>query len=232
MRRLFVFMLVLAGLALGAFYFLAIKPSQEALRKAGESIAQGIESVFNTTPKVSINSTVVIEQARPILEVAVLSQQVYHDYFSTNTWMMSTKELHLKGYFLAKVGFDLSERGISVELNEAGDELYRVRVLLPAPKLLSFETEKYEVIKTENGWWNEITAQDLERAVNEMKDEARTKTLRHGILKDAKRTAQERIDRVVDDARGASLKFEIAYLWAEENLANPPPQADSLPALH
>ncbi len=232
MLRFFVFMLVLAGLALGVFYFLVIKPSQEALTNAAASIAQGIENVFNTTPKVSVNSTVVIEQARPILEIAVLSQQVYHDYFSTNTWMMSTKELHLKGYFIAKAGFDLAERGISIELNEAGDKLYRVRVLLPAPRLLSFETEKYEVIKTESGWWNEITAEDLESAVNEMKEEARTKTVRHGIREEVKLSAQERINRVVQDARRGNFKFEIEYVWAEENLVAPTLRADSLAPLH
>ncbi|NUO83475.1 DUF4230 domain-containing protein [candidate division KSB1 bacterium] len=221
-------LLCCAGFA--AFYFMVMKPSQAALSKAGASIAKGVESIFHVTPKVTINSTVVIQEARPILEVAVLTEPVYHDYFATDTWMMSTKELHLKGFFTAKAGFDLTQRGIAVDLNEAEKGVCQVRVVLPAPELLSFETDKYEVMKAESGWWNAINEQDMETAVNDMKAEATAKALRHGLLQETKRTAQERIDRLVHEASAGNFRFEVEYLWVEQAPEAITPRIDSTAA--
>ena len=133
-----------------------------------------------------------------------------------------------KFFLTAKAGFDFTERGISVDLNEAGDKFYRVRVLLPTPKLLSFETERYEVVKSESGWWNEITAQDLETAVNAMQEEARVKTVGSSILQEAKVSSQERINHIIHEARAKDFQFEVEYVWAEESFVVPSSHLDSL----
>lgn len=226
--RLF-FLIIIVGLGFGAFYFWIIKPSDALLSQAGQSIADGIAKVYGgLTPRVSINSTVLIQEHVPIFEIAVLKQNVYHDFFSSNTWLGSTKELHLKGSFVAKVGFDLAPQArsdttspsILVQINESsrdGIELYRITLVLPPPRLLSFETERYEVVKAEDGWWNNITRQDFEAAVNTMNAEAREKSLHEGILEKAKQSVQARLEDIVRNSELRTRPLTLKFIWQEAN---------------
>jgi len=66
-----------------AFYIVFVK----APRDMAHNVASGIREIFNFTPQVRINETVVIEQTTPILEVATVSRQMFIEHSWQQTWM-------------------------------------------------------------------------------------------------------------------------------------------------
>lgn len=164
--------------------------------------AGGIKELFNFTPRVTINETVVIEQSAPIMEVATVAQQVMVDHAWSHTWLGSTKSIRLIGTFTAKAGFDLKEPfTIAIEKNPL-----RVRASLPHPKLLSLTMDSYRIAHDESGWWNRVTDADREAAVRTLQAVARARAEGSGILEEARTTAEQRIREIVE-RNGAPVEF-------------------------
>jgi hypothetical protein len=164
--------------------------------------AEGIRTVFNFTPRVTINQAVVIEQNTPILEVATVSRAAYVDHSWSHTWLGSTKTIQVQGSFTAKAGFDLREPfSIAVERSPL-----KVVAAMPAPRLLSLELDSYRIVRDESGWWNRISDADRESAVRDLKELARAKVVASGILEEARATAELRIREIVE-RNGATVEF-------------------------
>lgn len=175
---LIIFMLTLLT-GLGAFYYLIIVPSQ-VLIDAGEKIVESISETFNFSPRVTNKNTVIFEEQAAILEVAIYSQRLVHDFEHSSTWMGSTKELHLRGVYLAKYGFNLKRQVFSINLakdDSVSDPHYHITFNMPEPILLSFEIENYRIIQDQDGWWNKFTKTEREIAVNRLQGAAREKAL-------------------------------------------------------
>lgn len=164
--------------------------------------ADGIKAVFNFTPRVMINETVVIAEAAPIAEIAVVERPLLVDYRWSHVWLGSTKTLHLQGTFLAKAGFDLREP-FTIRIDRASRG---VHAILPKPRLLSLEMTGYRVLEDTNGWWNSLSAGDRENAMIQLTETARRQALSSGLLADAQRTARARITDIVE-RNGATTSF-------------------------
>jgi len=172
-----------------AFYIVFVK----APRDVAHNVASGIREIFNFTPQVRINETVVIEQTTPILEVATVSRRVFIDHSWQQTWMGSTKTIQIQGFFLAKAGFDLREPfRFDIEKNAR-----RVVAWVPPAKLLSLEMQEYKILKDEAGWWNSITSQDREEAVREMRAQAIEKATHSGLLEESTASVEARVRELV-----------------------------------
>jgi len=181
-----------------AFYVVVVK----APRDLAHNVASGIREIFNFTPQVRINETVVIEQNTPILEVATVSRQMFIDHSWQQTWMGSTKSIQIQGVFLAKAGFDLQKPfRFDIEKNAR-----RVVAWVPPPKLLSLEMKEYKILKDEGGWWNSITTQDREEAVRQMRAQAIEKALHSGLLEESTASVEARIRELVQ-RNGSSAEF-------------------------
>ena len=190
-------LIALIGAAI-VFYLIVIRAPIEL----AHATADGIKDVFNFTPRVRINQTVVIEQNTPILEVATVSRGISVDHTWTHTWLGSTKTIQVLGSFTAKAGFDLREPfTIDVERNPL-----RVVATMPPPRLLSLELDSYRVLRDESGWWNRISAVDREAAVRDLIDLARSRATSSGILEEARATAELRI-REIAERNGAAVAF-------------------------
>jgi len=188
-------LLILAAWSLYAVFIKA--PMDLATATAG-----GIKELFNFTPRVTINETVVIEQSAPIMEVATIAQQVMVDHAWSHTWLGSTKTIRLIGTFTAKAGFDLKEPfTLAIEKNPL-----RVRASLPPPRLLSLTMDSYRIALDESGWWNRITDADRESAVRNLQAAARARAENSGILEEARTTAEQRIREMVE-RNGAPVEF-------------------------
>ncbi len=188
-------LLIAAAWSFYAIFFKA--PMDLATATAG-----GIKELFNFTPRVTINQTVVIEQSAPIMEVATIAQQVMVDHAWSHTWLGSTKTIRLIGTFTAKAGFDLKEPfTIAIEKNPL-----RVRASLPPPKLLSLTMDSYRIALDESGWWNRVTDTDREAAVRDLQATARARAEGSGILEEARTTAEQRIREIVE-RNGAPVEF-------------------------
>jgi hypothetical protein len=181
-----------------AFYIVFVK----APRDMAHNVASGIREIFNFTPQVRINETVVIEQITPILEVATVSRQMFIEHSWEQTWLGSTKTIQIQGVFLAKAGFDLREPfRFDIEKNAS-----RVVAWVPPPKLLSLEMQEYKILKDEGGWWNSVTSQDREDAVRQIRALAIEKATRSGLLEESTASVEARVRELVE-RNGSKAEF-------------------------
>ena len=197
-------LLFIAG-TVTAYRFLIQAPA-----KLAHATADGLRTLFQVTPRVTINETVIIEQNSPILEVATVSRQLFADHEWSHTWLGSTKTLHVRGTFTAKAGYDLKK---PFEITITPSPL-SVTARLPDPELLSMQMDSFEVLRDENGWWNRLTEEDRTNAVNTLRILARSKAERSGILEEVQRSAEERIREIVEK-NGAQVAFTSSTEPAE-----------------
>ena len=190
--------ILLVGVAVAAYIVLVKAPSDLA-----RNTADGIRELFNFTPRVSIEQTVVIEQNTPILEVATVSRTIIVDHLWSHTWLGSTKTLHLKGVYTVKAGFNLRQPfAVDIQKNPL-----RVIASLPPPRLLSLQMDRYDIRRDESGWWNRISNEDREEAVEELSGTAHSRAEASGILEEAQATAEMRIREIVE-RNGSTVEFQ------------------------
>jgi hypothetical protein len=183
--------------------FVAYRLLVQAPAELARVTAEGVKSIFNITPRVTINETIVIEQSTPILEVATISRHLLVDHAWSHSWLGSTKSIHLRGTFTAKAGFDLREP-FTIDITRSP---LTVTARLPEPRLLSVQMDSFVVIADEDGWWNRLTEEDRTEAVTTLQSLGRTRAETSGILDDVRRSAEERIREVVE-RNGAAVIFE------------------------
>ena len=112
--------------------------------------------VAQLQPRITINNRVYLEKTTAMAELAILSRQIEVEHEFLHTWAGSTKRVKLHGTFTAKAGFDL-QQDLAVDLRP--DE---ITVRLPHASILGVEQKQTEVLEFENGFWNRISAADLE----------------------------------------------------------------------
>lgn len=211
--------IVFLSLSSGIFYYWIIKPSR-VLLNASEKIAEGVADAFNFSPKISIKNSVVIEENAAILEVALLSQRITYDYEYTNTWMASTKELHLRGVYLAKYGFDLKNQDFSINIAEndsLSDSGYNLTFAIPEPLLLSFETETYRIIQDRDGWWNKFNKTEREIAVNTLRGAAKEKALSLDYQNKVKESIESQLKIMIAELPLNIQISQINFIWQDTN---------------
>jgi predicted Fe-S protein YdhL (DUF1289 family) len=192
--------LVLFGGTWAAYRLLIQAPAEMA-----HAAAEGVRTLFQVTPRVTVNETVIIEQTSPILEIATISRPVLVDYEWSHSWLGSTKTLHIRGTFTAKAGYDLKK---PFEIAISTSPL-NVKARLPNPELLSLQTDSLVELRDENGWWNRLTDEDRTSVLSTLQALARQKAVATGILDEVRTSAEARIRELVA-RNGAETEFEKA----------------------
>jgi hypothetical protein len=177
----------------------------EAARAAGEPavelakrIADGVARRLQFSPEVRIDRETVLEGETPVLELATVRREFAHEYAWEHQWLGSTKRIRLRGMFAAKAGYDLNE---NFYFQIDSDDL-QVEVGLPEPRVLGVEMAAYRA-EEEEGFWNKLSAEEREQAVNELLSSARAAAANDtGLLRDARRMLDEQIGQVVTEAGG------------------------------
>ena len=177
----------------------------QAPAELAHAAAEGIRTLFQVTPRVTVNETVIIEQTSPILEIATISRPILVDYEWSHSWLGSTKTIHLRGTFTAKAGYDLKQ---PFEIAISSPPL-KVKARLPDPQLLSLQTDSLVVLQDENGWWNRLTEEDRTGALSALHTLARQKALATGMLDEVRTSAEARIRELIE-RNGAEIAFEQA----------------------
>ena len=193
---------ILAALLLIGGSLVAYRLFVQAPAELARATADGIRSIFQVTPRVTVNQTVIIEQASPILEIATIARPMLIDHQWSHSWLGSTKTIHVRGTFTAKAGYNLKE---PFAITITRDPL-RVTARLPEPRLLSVQMDSFAVVTDESGWWNRITAEDRSQAVTTLQALARSKAETSGILHDVRASAEDRIRELVE-RNGAAVIF-------------------------
>jgi hypothetical protein len=180
-------------------------PAQVAKRTydGAKQIGKDFKEIFQFTPEVTVNNTVVLQQQTPILELATISQKFQHHYEWKNTWLKSTKTILITGTFEAKAGFDLNQK-FSIHINEEN-----ATVILPHPKLLSLESMGDIKFKDEHGWWNPIRPEDRTAAINAFNMDAKRYAAEAEFVKDAQQAFETKI-REIMKAHGKNVTIEYS----------------------
>ena len=180
----------------------AAEPAVELAKR----IADGVSRRLQFRPEVRIDQVTVLERETPVLELATVRREFAHDYEWEHQWLGSTKRLHLRGTFAAKAGYDLNEK-FYFEINS--DDL-QVQLGLPEPRVLGVEMVAYRA-EEEEGYWNKLSAEEREQAVNALLQSARAAAAKDAaLLGEARRMLDVQVGEVVREAvsEGGDLKPE------------------------
>jgi hypothetical protein len=132
-------------------------------------IRDAFVDLFQLQPKISVNESVVFQQTKTALELAVVSRDVEVTRDAAQTWLGSIKTIRIHATYRVKAGFDLSQK---LEVNIAGHE---VNITVPKAKILSIEPISIIVEELRDGLWNKIQPQDVNHELQRMQELARTK---------------------------------------------------------
>ncbi len=187
------FLLALLILALLAgFLFYRAERSAAATLAWGSRVGEAVAAVTGMQPRVTVNEQVVLEQARPVLELAVLERDATAERETEDSWLGSTKHLRLRGIYHVKVGYKL-DGGFNVAV--LGPDAAVVRLQLPAPRVLSVEQRHLDVLTMEDGLWNPVSTDDMTLEVNTLMMEARLKASQDGMPAEAQRLLVEQLQQ-------------------------------------
>ena len=180
------------------------KQSTAELERVGRDVRDAFVEVAHLQPRITINNRVYLEKTTATAQLAILSRQIEVEHELLHTWAGSTKRVKLHGTFTAKAGFDL-QQDVIVDLRP--DEIL---VRLPHASILGLEQKQTEVLAFENGFWNRISATDLESELAALPDLARRKAAESGILREAETTLQKQLNERVHADRHFNLVFQNA----------------------
>lgn len=154
--------------------------------KPVQTFANALGNALGTHVEVS-GSTAVLEKSE-IGELAVVQRKTQAITKFETTWLGSKKMLIVRGDFLVKAGFDLSEGGEWIIMDGMIDGP------IPEGKVLSVEPMgDFEIYHAENGTINRLEPQDHARAFNHLKDQARRDAQRSDIAREAERVLLRRL---------------------------------------
>lgn len=189
---------LLTVVAFASFYYFVSKPAAAPVQK----LAEALSGVLGTEVVVS-GSTAVLEKSE-IGELALVQRKTQAITKFQTKWMGSSKLLIVRGDFLVKAGFDLSEGGQWGILEGA------VNGPLPEGKVLSVEPiGDFEIYYAESGTLNRLSPGDHASAFNYLKKQARYDAERSDIGQEAERALMRRIN---DRMHGAGERVQ----WQEQ----------------
>ncbi len=192
-RKLILIIILLITLCVTAYVIIVVIPSQLAERsyEGAKQIGRDISEIFQFTPEITVNNTVVLQQQTPILELATISQRFQHQYEWTNTWLGSTKKIYIRGSFEAKAGFNLNKK-FSIQIDEDN-----AVVTLPKPQLLSIESLHDVKFEDENGVWNWVDMDDRSRAMNAFTGDAKKYAEQAQFVNQAREAMEKKLTEIL-----------------------------------
>lgn len=168
--------------AFASFYYFVSKPATAPVHR----LADALSGVFGT--EVTVNGSTAVLEKSEIGELALVARKTQAITKVQTTWMGSNKLLIVRGDFLVKAGFDLSEGG------QWGILEGKVNGPLPKGKVLSVEPiGDFEIYYAESGTLNRLSPEDHANAFNYLKNQARRDAQLSDIGEEAERALLRRI---------------------------------------
>lgn len=181
-----------------------MKQGSAELEKIGRDVRDALIEMAQLQPRVTVNNRIYLERTVATAQLAILSRQVEVEREFQHTWAGSTKRVKLHGTFTARAGFDL-QQDVAVELR--ADE---ISISLPRATILGVEQKQIDVLAFENGFWNRISAADIESQLATLPELARQKAAESGILAEAETALQTQLNQRVHAQKPVHLSFQEA----------------------
>ena len=203
---------VLIVAVLSAFVFLRLEtwPARTAtqgtaeLERLGRDVRDALVEMAQLQPRVAVNNRIYLEKTTATAQLAILSRQIEVEHEFLHTWAGSTKRMKLHGTFTAKAGFDL-QKDVAVDLQPN-----EIAISLPHATILGVEQNQVDVLAFENGFWNRISAADIETQLATLPELARQKASESGILAEAETALQTQLSQRIHAERPVRLSFQTA----------------------
>lgn len=199
--------LIIAAVALIIFWRIETWPSRTAqqgsveLERLGRDLRAAFVEIAHLQPRIKINDRVYMEQTIPTSELVVLSRRVEVEHEFQHTWAGSSKRVKLHGTFLVKAGFDLRQ-DLSIDIRSDV-----VVVKVPHAQILGVEQQSVEVLEFENGYWNRISASDVQSELDTLPQLARRKAAEAGLAAEAETSLQQQLEARVHIAQPLHVVF-------------------------
>jgi hypothetical protein len=171
-------------------------------RRMANSIAAGFSQTLNFTPRISVDSVVIVAGNTPVLELVTLEKQALVRHRWSHSWLYSMKNLEIEATFTARAGFDLRDP-IRINIDP------RTRFVgtdLPPPKLLSLGMGDVRVLQDEDGFWNKLTAEDREEAFRALEEKARQTFAKSNLLPEARLEGEKRIRELIERTAWSGIR--------------------------
>ena len=158
--------------------------------------------VAHLQPRITIKNRVYLEQTAQTAELATVMRKTEVDHEFLHTWAGSTKRVQLRGIYLVKAGFDL-HKNFSVDVQPDA-----INVRLPRAQILGVEEQKIDVLAYENGFWNRISAEDIENELHALPQLAREKAAQANLTAEAEQTLREQLEKKIKTRQPVRVRFE------------------------
>jgi hypothetical protein len=199
---------LIAALLIGfIFYRTETWPMRTTHEGIGETerVARDVKNAFvsiaHLQPRITVNNRVYVEQTTPTSELVLVSRQIEVEHEFVHTWMGSSKRVKLHGTFIAKGGFDLRQNVI-VDLRPTA-----ILIHLTHAQVLDVIQDSVEVLAFENGFWNPISAADVQNELSILPQLARQKAAETDLPAEAERSIQQQLEERVHTAQPLKLVF-------------------------
>jgi hypothetical protein len=199
---------VIAAAAVLIFLRLESWPARTAqqstaqLEKLGKDLRAAFIDIAHLQPRITINNRIYVEQTTPVSELVVLSRRIEVEHELLHTWVGSSKRVKLHGTFTAKAGFDLRQN-LAVDVRPT-----EIVIQLPHARILGLEENQVDVLAFENGFWNQISGEDVQGELSILPQLAREKATESGLLAEAERALQQQLDERIHVQQPLHLIFK------------------------
>lgn len=162
--------------------------SATELERLGKDLRSAFVDIAHLQPRIKINDRVYMEQTVPTSELTVLSRRVEVEHEMQHTWAGSSKRVKLHGTFAVKAGFDLRKE-VSVNINPDS-----IIIQLPHGQILGVEQEQVDVLEFQNGFWNRISAADVQNELGTLPQLARQKAAESNLPGQAEHELEQQLE--------------------------------------
>ncbi len=195
-------LLIIASVSLYVILVVIPRSAGRNLRDAAQGIASDLDTLFHTSPRITVNDTLVVTRTSPVLELATVNEQRELRHRWSHEWLGSTKQLELTGTFRLRAGFDL-KRQFDLAISDAG-----VVVTLPPATLLTCELLTIRE-HGESGWWNRLSETDRDQGRIGFLAAARGSEEAHALTERAKQEAERQLGEILTRRLGERpVRFE------------------------
>lgn len=169
--------------------------------RVAREVKNAFVSIAHLQPRITINNRVYLEQTTPASELVLVARQMEVEHELLHTWVGSSKRVKLHATFTVKAGFDLRQN-LAVDLQPS-----EIVIHLPHAQILDVEQGRVDVLAFENGFWNRISADDVQNELSILPQLAREKAAEGNLPGEAEQALQQQLEERLHTIRPLKLDF-------------------------
>lgn len=196
---------VIIALAVVVRWFVIETPARGVERTIGiaRAVAADVSQALQFQPTVVINNQTIVQQDAAVAKLVTIERSLTETYRYEHQWLGSTKRIDVEGDFVLRAGFDLSKPFILRVDPDTG----KVIADLPPAEVLSVELTDLRILRDDDGWINQLTAEDREAAIDTLRDRATLHAKESDLLEEARLSVERRLETILA-SEGREVSFE------------------------